>query len=172
MAGYKGYSMSNNAVAAYDSGEMPKSKWTKKAILEQLKIDGISKEKIEQLNKVDAQTLKDKMLYRSSKHHTSNHYNFTEFFSVSTSAAEDFNFNGYEKPMPKKAEKPKEDTVYAVALEWSGTRKHPKATEVSYKGKIIGNWFYPEGTNAKKSINAKGFSIIDKKEFDQRSKKK
>lgn len=34
MAGYNGYSMSNNAVAAYEDGEMPLSKWSKTAILE------------------------------------------------------------------------------------------------------------------------------------------
>lgn len=33
MAGYHNYSMSNNAVAAYENGEMPLSKWSKKAIL-------------------------------------------------------------------------------------------------------------------------------------------
>lgn len=33
MAGYSGYSMSNNAVDAYESGEKPRSKWTKAAIL-------------------------------------------------------------------------------------------------------------------------------------------
>lgn len=32
-SGYSGWSMSKNAVAAYHDGEMPKSKWTKKAIL-------------------------------------------------------------------------------------------------------------------------------------------
>lgn len=32
-SGYSGWSMSRNAVAAYRDGEMPKSKWTKKAIL-------------------------------------------------------------------------------------------------------------------------------------------
>jgi len=33
MAGYKGYSMSNNAVDAYNNGEKPKSKWTKEEIV-------------------------------------------------------------------------------------------------------------------------------------------
>lgn len=33
MAGYYGYSMSNNAVEAYENGEMPISKWTKKEIV-------------------------------------------------------------------------------------------------------------------------------------------
>lgn len=33
MSGYSGYSMSNNAVDAYESGEKPRSKWTKKVLL-------------------------------------------------------------------------------------------------------------------------------------------
>lgn len=31
-SGYSGYSMSNRAVDAYEDGEMPLSKWTKKII--------------------------------------------------------------------------------------------------------------------------------------------
>lgn len=37
MSGYCGYSMSNNAVEAYRSGEKPKSKWTKREIIEEIK---------------------------------------------------------------------------------------------------------------------------------------
>lgn len=33
MAGYSGYSMSNNAVDAYENGEKPYSKWTKQDLL-------------------------------------------------------------------------------------------------------------------------------------------
>ncbi len=33
MAGYDGYRMSNNAVQAYEDGEMLMSKWTKTAII-------------------------------------------------------------------------------------------------------------------------------------------
>ena len=33
MAGYSGFSMSNNAVEAYENGEKPISKWSKKDIL-------------------------------------------------------------------------------------------------------------------------------------------
>ena len=36
MAGYREYSMSNNAVAAYENGENPLSKQTKKEILEEV----------------------------------------------------------------------------------------------------------------------------------------
>ena len=33
MAGYNGFSMSNNAISAYESGEKPLSKWTKTEIV-------------------------------------------------------------------------------------------------------------------------------------------
>ena len=35
--GYDGYSMSIRAREAYEDGEMPKSKWTKKAMLEAIR---------------------------------------------------------------------------------------------------------------------------------------
>ena len=35
-SGYSGYSMSNRAVEAYSCGEMPLSKWTKKAIINRI----------------------------------------------------------------------------------------------------------------------------------------
>ena len=35
MSGYNGYSMSNNAVEAYDSGKKPFSKWTKLDFLQE-----------------------------------------------------------------------------------------------------------------------------------------
>ena len=39
MAGYYGYSMSNNAVSAYEEGEMPLSKWTKQGVIEYIAND-------------------------------------------------------------------------------------------------------------------------------------
>ena len=35
-SGYSGYSMSNRAVDAYEDGEMPLSKWTKKMIISEV----------------------------------------------------------------------------------------------------------------------------------------
>ena len=37
MSGYWGKHMSNNAVEAYERGEMPISKWTKKVLLTEIK---------------------------------------------------------------------------------------------------------------------------------------
>lgn len=36
MAGYCGYSMSNNAVSAYRCGEMPLSKWLKSDLIDSI----------------------------------------------------------------------------------------------------------------------------------------
>lgn len=82
MAGYNGYSMSNNAVVAYESGEKPLSKWTKPEILETI-FDNceISEEKADLLRKMTAKELKDAFLKQSSWHHTSKFYNCTNFYS-------------------------------------------------------------------------------------------
>ncbi len=74
--GYNGYSMSNNAVAAYESGEMPISKWTKNAILETLEDN---EDLYNKANNLPAWILKDMLKY-SSWHHTSKHYNRTDFY--------------------------------------------------------------------------------------------
>lgn len=37
--GYRGYSMSNNAVDAYNDGEMPLSKWTKRELLDAIEAE-------------------------------------------------------------------------------------------------------------------------------------
>ena len=46
-------------------------------------------------------------------------------------------------------------------LVWSGTRKHPKATQEESTGTIRGLWFYSD-TGIKKNINSNGFRIIEK----------
>ena len=91
MAGYRGYSMSNNAVSAYDDGEKPLSRWSKSDVISAIADElGVNESDIE---------LKYPYRYylkRTSWHHTSSKYNKTDFYSVSfddediilTSAAE------------------------------------------------------------------------------------
>lgn len=85
MAGYSGWSMSNNAVAAYDNEEMPKSKWTKKAMLSRI-ADLIEEENtdldIKLVSKLSKKQLQDIFLTYSGWHHTSKFYNKTIFFEV------------------------------------------------------------------------------------------
>jgi len=83
MAGYSGYSMSNNALEAYDSGMMPLSKWTKKAIIGQAIFDGYSEEHIAQMAKMTHKKLLEDFIEDSGEwHHTSKFYNATEFYRL------------------------------------------------------------------------------------------
>lgn len=81
--GYDGYSMSNNARAAYAEGEQPLSKWGKKEIL-----DAVSEINPDiDFSRLTLETLKDRFLTQSSWHHTSMFYNATGFYSID----EDYN---------------------------------------------------------------------------------
>lgn len=85
MAGYNGFSMSNNAINAYAEGRMPLSKWTKTAILEAVEDYLISYgneasfQKFVNLNKKEL----SQFLHTSGEwHHTSKFYNETLFYSI------------------------------------------------------------------------------------------
>ena len=84
MAGYHGYSMSNNAVEAYESGEKPMSKWTKAAITEEIEaMTGESEEKVKAVLKpYTLAHLRSSLIVPTSWHHTSCRYNRTEFYMV------------------------------------------------------------------------------------------
>ena len=84
MAGYHGWSMSNNAVQAYEDGEKPLSKWTKKTLVYEL-ADALEAEpeEVEKVLKPYAlKEVKDKCLVYSGWHHTSSHYNRTSFYAL------------------------------------------------------------------------------------------
>lgn len=78
MAGYRGYSMSNNAVSAYADGEKPISNWSESDVISAI---------ADELD-VNESDIKLKYPYRyylkkTSWHHTSSKYNKTDFYSVS-----------------------------------------------------------------------------------------
>lgn len=171
MAGYKGWSMSNNAVAAYENGEKPLSKWTKADIIEAIENQAELKCRIEKLKKVPASSLKNVCLKCSSWHHTSNHYNKTDFYTLDVERVEnltdedlDVTIENYKLDKKEKTEvKPTEEEWECSFLEWSGSRRHPKATEVTEIGIIKGEWFYRKN-GSKKSVNSRGFRMIKKVE--------
>lgn len=86
MAGYKGYSMSNNAISAYESGEKPLSRWTKPAIMDELdkaySAGELPLEALEAADGMKTTDLKNAVLVYSSCHHTSAKYNRTKFYQV------------------------------------------------------------------------------------------
>ena len=89
MAGYSGWSMSNNAVDAYSNGEKPLSKWTKADIFDTIEEQEIElKCSMEKFKKLPVKVLKEVCLRYSSWHHTSNHYNQTDFYSLDISRIE------------------------------------------------------------------------------------
>jgi len=88
MAGYSGYSMSNNAISAYENGEKPISKWTKADILYELK--KVNPEIVELAKKLTVSELKSRLIKRTSWHHTSSKFNQTDFYSFDEIEAESF----------------------------------------------------------------------------------
>lgn len=147
--GYDGYSMSNNARAAYEDGEMPLSKWTKEAIC--VRIDVVLAENflpeeigftLELLKSLPASALKDLVLRRCGWHHTSDRYNRTDFYDVSVAALEHLTDAEIVEAKEKKRESaqkpaPKIRRGSIIYLVWSGTRKHPKATRQRLDGVLI-----------------------------------
>lgn len=136
MAGYKNFSMSNNAINAYQNGEMPFSKWTKEDILNQ--IDIINDTKLELAKELTAKELKDFVLQKSSWHHTSKHYNKTDFYNVDENRVDLLNqeqVNHIKSLRVKKTRNKKEVikstyiTAYVTYSEWEGSRKHPKKVD-------------------------------------------
>lgn len=170
MAGYHGFSMSNNALDAYEDGEKPLSKWTKAEIMEVIeqKKDVLNCS-LEVIKKLPVKELKCIALYKSSWHHTSKHFNKTDFYAVDMDMLARYTDKELLDIIAKKknekknqvVEEPVEEMWECTFLEWGGTRKHPKATEYTEVGMIKGNWFYRKD-GSKKSIKANGFQMNQK----------
>ncbi len=170
-SGYHGFSMSNRAIEAYNNGEKPFSKWTKQDILDAIeeykqKSDDLTVHLFYtvfyELAKVRADALKAHLLHKSSWHHTGKFCNCTDFYSIDFDLIDGLDLKTVKAWQLEKIKKEVEQVkrYECVYLEWSGTRKHPKANEVQSKGIIKDNWFYPDNENFKKSINANGFRIL------------
>lgn len=83
-SGYIGYSMSRRAAEAYEDGEKPRSKWTKKAMIAAIKdacddLDLAYDPAIEKMKKAE---LFHTFLYNSSWHHTGKFFNETDFYAI------------------------------------------------------------------------------------------
>ncbi|MCM1221740.1 MAG: hypothetical protein NC548_45440 [Lachnospiraceae bacterium] len=169
MAGYRGFSMSNNAMAAYEDGERPFSKWTKQAILNRVRelVEAGEADinfNMNNLKKVKAADLKSELLEYSSWHHTSSHFNKTDFYEVSIDKLEELTDDDVLKMVEKEAVKKTEPEVElwkCSFLEWSGSRRHPKATEHTEIGEVKGDWFFRKD-GSKKRTTANGFKFIEK----------
>jgi hypothetical protein len=88
--------MSVRATEAYENDEMPKSKWTKKALLANIatycddydiEVSDVVKTYLEKLSKDE---LFHRFYYCSSWHHTSKFFNATDFYSLDEAEFADF----------------------------------------------------------------------------------
>ena len=175
MAGYCGYSMSNNAVAAYENGEMPKSKWTKdlmlSAVAEQIadldadEAKEFNADLIERVKKCTISELRGLLLDDAGWHHTSEYFNKTSFYcvniwNISDAALSAIESKRTEKAAEKSAQQQPEKIERNVSfLVWSGSRNHPKSTRYTERCEIKGNWAMT--SYGKKSITGNGFRFLD-----------
>jgi len=144
MSGYCDYSKSNNAINAEQDGKFPASIIARKLGVE----TGAVKE----------------ILTPCEWHHTSSWYNSTDYYDLE---------DAEEKLSELKAFKSdKTEKIYhhctVKYLEWSGTRKHPTASEVVLKNrKVMVKGQFATFNNAcgkpmRKKISANGFEIIER----------
>ena len=160
MAGYNGYSMSNNAVEAYEEGRMPLSKWTKSAILIGIENAGYDSDFFK---KWTLPELKNALLICGEWHHTGADFKKTKFYRVDTDAVEEY-LAGKEKPAIS-ANTPKKETPAEEAGTWSGeykcTEYHPTSRYNRYKvwyepfsgATKKGDWFTLRDGSRKKASN-------------------
>lgn len=146
MAGYSNFSMSNNAVYAYENGEAPASK-----------IAGVPARLIR------------KFCTPSSWHHTSAKYNRTDFYDVDEvmatfGLAPDDSYD--HDPEAIEALKRWKETKKALSApvvfvgeitytEFTGSWKRPKAIERTFKGEfqLSGDWVIFDGIRKKATGN-------------------
>ncbi len=90
-SGYIGYSMSRRAAEAYEDGEKPRSKWTKKAMIAAIKdaCDDLDLAYDPAIEKMKKDELFHTFLYNSSWHHTGKFFNETDFYAIDEDALAD-----------------------------------------------------------------------------------
>lgn len=170
MAGYCGKKMSNNAVKAYENGEMPISKWTKEKVIASIENeiqDGlVLRCSMARLKKLPLGLLKQLCLCKTSWHHTGSYFRRTDFYSLNISHIEKLTdeelWEAYIRDKENKRSYREEkaeivDEVWECRfLEWKGQPDNRIAIPITEVGTIRGNWFIrPNG--GKKSTNAYGF---------------
>lgn len=173
--GYNGYSMSNNAVDAYENGERPLSKWTKTAIVEA--VAEINPSAADLIKSVPAAILKQRVLIYTAWHHTSARYNTTDFYAVDEDVISELTAETVAEWKAEKTVKTP-DKIYRGEInyiEWIGTGRHPKAVKKCLADVNIterGSFYYVTDVNGnellKKKIDSNGTSVINYEERDER----
>ena len=162
MAGYHGYSMSNNAVAAYEQGERPWSRWTKQMMVEEIR-------QVEETSlacpaavicSASLEVLRRLLLTKSSWHHTSKNFNKTNFYIFDRTKLRKLTKERLEHGKEQvRQEQTTEERWLCSYFVWSGSRDHLIRKEVVAEGIIRGNWFYLADGH-KKKVTGVGFQKL------------
>lgn len=163
MAGYYGYSMSNNAVMAYYNGEKPLSKWTKTELVRAIREENFPD--MDTVKKMTVSELRRVFLRRSSWHHTGKLYNVTDFYSVNVDGVTVDQLREIiaDREPATKPEKPKPVKAFVRFGEWEGSRRHMRLVYDGCYAVIVGNVAYLED-GRKKRTDGKHFAIVEKYE--------
>lgn len=118
MAGYmQDYSMSVNAVIAYEEGKKPLSKWSKGDIL------ALCGDKAEALKKLTLPELRRALLSCSEWHHTSSHFNATDFYFFDEDLLEEIDEDRIAEIIaarpPKKKKDPNADEIVSAEITYT-----------------------------------------------------
>lgn len=144
MTGYNKWSMSNNAVQAYEDGEKPLSKWTKKTLVFELAdaLDAEPEEVANVLKPYTVKEIKDKCLVYSSWHHTSSRYNRTAFYELDDfEDLEDLECRLSGKPNTAKEERQKAE-MEALQRAWAEVQAKYYAKMPTDKEAVKKVWRY------------------------------
>jgi hypothetical protein len=146
MAGYSGFSRSNNCEDALQNEDLLTGSDFVKIVNKRFDV------------KLTVKEIEDICSY-SEWHHTGKYFNRQYFYD------RDYEFSQSEIDRILALNEAKKAHLSDVKrkakyLTWEGTRNHPKAIEHVEEGTVKGNWFYLED-GSKKSINSNGFKFLD-----------
>lgn len=153
MAGYNGFSRSNNCEIALQDNDLITSDQMVKRIKKEL---GLT---------VNAEDIQQILTY-TEKHHTSSYFNWQHFYEKG------YHFNEYEIEAMKirSQHNTRERETYLADVKyvvWTGSRNHPKATNIEFtdirvseKGQFY--TFYTPNGDVKKKINSNGTEVTKK----------
>ena len=171
--GYSGISMSNNAVAAYASGEKPISRWKKQDIIKELKCRNVSDEFIKEASAINLSVLKNILLEKKSWHHTGMRFNETDFYALidipldkeadllqeMVMLQKEYKKNKDGKKSRNKRDKSTSKFILAEIEYTKRTADGKHSYTISGEGVINGDWCYLKDRHRKK-VSGKDFYII------------
>lgn len=141
--------MSNNAVAAYDNGCMPLSKWTKERIIECVCDFGVYTPEL--LKPFAKPVLAAYFLRYKEWHHTSRCFNETSFYGIDQNRCSSLNMDALNKCAEESRNDNAKDLRPAATTpikgrityeEWEGSRKRGCFREKTELCMIVGNYAY------------------------------